>query len=379
MSRIAFISALDGVPWGGSEELWSCAAVILRGQGHEVFANTHWWPQKAEQLLALEKAGVLLTRRHLRERSKLLDQTLMRGKLSAKIFRWLDEVAPELVVLSLDSQSAGAAWMEECQKRNLPYVLIVQAVIEHLWAGDAANLPLARGYCNAAKIYCVSQGNLDWLQTQFAHDLPQAEIISNPFNVDYNAAPRWPQAGSTLRLACVGRLDPVAKGHDLLFNVLAQEKWMARDIQLSLFGSGGYRESLQNLKKFRQLDNVFFEEFTSDIEGIWEKNHALVLPSRFEGMPLVVLEAMLCARPCLVTDVAGNAELLQDNVSGFVAIAPKIECVDEALERLWQSWENQTLQTIGQNAAKSIRENIPPDPIQNFAEKIENLLPPSRS
>lgn len=374
MSRIAFISALDSVPWGGSEELWSRAAGVLRTRGHEVFANTHWWPEKAAPLIALENAGVLLTRRRLRERSKLLDQTLTRGKLGAKIFHWLDETAPETVVLSLESQSAGAAWMDECRKRNLPYALIVQAVNEQLWPGDATNETLSRGYQNARKIFCVSRGNLAWLQTQFAHDLPQAEIVCNPFNVAFDAAPRWPQDGSTLRLACVGRLDPVAKGHDLLFNVLAQQKWRARDLQLSIFGNGGYEKSLRNLQNYLQLSSVKFEEFSSDIEKIWSENHALVLPSRFEGMPLVVLEAMLCGRASLVTDVAGNAELLQDNVSGFVAAAPKIECVDEALERLWQSWKNGELQNIGQRAARAVRAKIPRDPALNFAAKIEAIL-----
>ena len=55
---------------------------------------------------------------------------------------------------------------------------------------------------------------------------------------------------------------------------------------------------------------------------IWAEHHALVLPSRFEGMPLVVVEAMLCGRPCIVTDVGGNAELIRDGINGFLAKAP---------------------------------------------------------
>ena len=76
----------------------------------------------------------------------------------------------------------------------------------------------------------------------------------------------------------------------------------------------------------------------------------------------------------MVTDVAGNAELIEDNISGFVAAAPKVEFVDEALERLWQSWQNKTLPSIGQNAARAVRQNVPPEPEAVFADKIEKLL-----
>jgi hypothetical protein len=41
---------------------------------------------------------------------------------------------------------------------------------------------------------------------------------------------------------------------------------------------------------------------------------------------------------------------------------------------LWQSRQNGELKNIGKNAADSIRKNIPPDPIQRFAEEIELLL-----
>jgi glycosyltransferase involved in cell wall biosynthesis len=128
------------------------------------------------------------------------------------------------------------------------------------------------------------------------------------------------------------------------------------------------------LQNYLQLESVRFENFSSDIEKIWSRHHALVLPSRFEGMPLVVLEAMLCGRACLVTDIAGNAEFLEDDVSGFIAAAPKIDFVDEALERLWQSWQNGELQNIGKNAAEAVRAKIPREPALNFAAKIEALL-----
>ena len=41
--RIAFISTMDGLPWGGSEELWSQAATRLLADGHDVLASVIGW------------------------------------------------------------------------------------------------------------------------------------------------------------------------------------------------------------------------------------------------------------------------------------------------------------------------------------------------
>jgi glycosyltransferase involved in cell wall biosynthesis len=64
-------------------------------------------------------------------------------------------------------------------------------------------------------------------------------------------------------------------------------------------------------------------------------NHLLVLPSRSEGTPLALVEAMLCARPAVVTDVGGNADWVEDDQTGFVAEAPTAKSFGAALERAW--------------------------------------------
>jgi glycosyltransferase involved in cell wall biosynthesis len=82
---------------------------------------------------------------------------------------------------------------------------------------------------------------------------------------------------------------------------------------------------------------------------------------------------MLCGRPCIVTDVAGNAELMEDNVSGFVAAAPRTKYLDEALERAWS--RRSEWRAIGAAAAKSVRELVPPDPISTFADLVQQAVP----
>jgi glycosyltransferase involved in cell wall biosynthesis len=52
-----------------------------------------------------------------------------------------------------------------------------------------------------------------------------------------------------------------------------------------------------------------------------------------EGMPLAVVEAMLCGRVCLVTNVGGHAEWIDDNTSGFLIPAPNVSSILQTLNR----------------------------------------------
>jgi glycosyltransferase involved in cell wall biosynthesis len=164
----------------------------------------------------------------------------------------------------------------------------------------------------------------------------------------------------------------VAKGQDLLFAALAKPQWRDRPVRLSLFGTGQNERSLPIMARMFGLERVKFRGFVKDIEGVWADHHALVLPSRHEGMPLAVVEALLCGRVCVVTDVAGNTEFIDDGVTGFVAKAPTLPLVSDALERAWQrrtEWH-----AIGKAAAQAVRERVPSDPVGVFVRELEQCV-----
>src|SRR5690606_28954690 len=75
---------------------------------------------------------------------------------------------------------------------------------------------------------------------------------------------------------------------------------------------------------------------------VWAVNHLLLMPSLMEGMPLAVVEAMLCARPCVATDVGGHKEWITEGQEGFIADGAATDAISSALERAWQArsqWE----------------------------------------
>ena len=179
----------------------------------------------------------------------------------------------------------------------------------------------------------------------------------------------WPQSAinGELRLAFVGRLHPASKGQDILLEALAGSQWRLRNWRLTLYGEGPVREGLARMASRLGLQNwVVLAGYETCVKRIGPENHVLVMPSRAEGLPLAIIEAMLCARPVVATDVAGHAEVVKDGVTGFLADAPTASSVAKALEMLWARRED--LEAMGKAAAVSIRELVPPNPVRLFTE-----------
>ena len=235
------------------------------------------------------------------------------------------------------------------------------------WPEDRRLPRLRAMYSEAAAVYFVSEHNLRLTEEQLAIPLPRASVVRNPVLVPWEPRADWPDEGDGLRLACVGRLFPAEKGQDLLIRVLARDKWRRRDVSLTFYGEGPQREGLAAMAAYLGLTNVTFEGFTDDVANIWTNHHALFLGSRCEGLPLVLVEAMLSGRVPIVTAVAG-AEAIDDGVHGFVAAAPTEEELDAALDRAWQ--RRSEWRAIGAAASRHIRTLVPENPPARLAEML---------
>ena len=119
------------------------------------------------------------------------------------------------------------------------------------------------------------------------------------------------------------------------------------------------------------LTNVTFAGFVRDVPAIWSAHHGLILPSRCEGLPIALVEAMLSGRVPVVTDVGGNAEVVEDGATGYLAAAPTEDALDDAMERAWN--ERHRWREIGAAAAARIRTLIPREPERCFAKRLVEL------
>lgn len=359
---------MDGVPWGGSEELWSQTATRLKNAGHDIRASVEYWPQLSDKVTALAAIGIKVET-HSRPRPRRLRRIWDRfSGRSDNGHAWLKGFNPNLVVLSQGYNAGGFAWAKACREAAIPYVMIVHCNSELWWFQDRLEEAVA-SYTAAHSVFCVSRKNLDLLRLQVGKPLPNAQIVWNPYNVSPESPLAWPDEGTRLRLACVGRMNIANKGQDLLLQTLAQPEWQARPIELNFFGTGSDEPALRRLAEMLQVKHVHFRGHVTDIRAIWEQNHLLVLPSRCEGLPLVLVEAMWCGRPSVVTDIGGNAELCVDNETGFVAAAPTVAFVASALQRAWDRRED--WRRMGCAARARVEKLVPKDPIGVFCEQLK--------
>lgn len=359
-------SAVSSCPefWGGSEELWSGAACVLAEWGHRVSCFKIALDKTHPRIRRLKSLSCSVRNLHhislsqpLTTRSHLLSLAL---HLAAR--------RPDLAIISQGDNYDGLHFGYLCRKLRIPYTLISQKATDHFWPPDKSRQYRRDIFVDAARCFFVSEHNRRLTEEQIGATLTNAEIVRNPYLVPADSPLPWPRHETAcLRLACVARLYLLDKGQDILLRVLAQEKWKKRNLHISFFGQGINGEALADLAARLGVRNVSFRGQTDDLLSIWENHHALILPSRAEGLPLSLVEAMMCGRPAIVTKVGGCAEVIDDRVTGYLA-APVEDSLDAVLEEAWA--RRGELSEMGRLASIRIRELVSSNPAEDFANRL---------
>lgn len=133
----------------------------------------------------------------------------------------------------------------------------------------------------------------------------------------------------------VGRLVPV-KGVDVL--LLAWSKLPSRhQARLLLIGDGPERPRLEAMAEELGLGStVTFVGHSGDVESYLQSSDVYVQPSRQEGMPNSVLQAMACSLPIVATAISGNMDLVAPSKNGLLVPREDAVALSDALEKLIQ-------------------------------------------
>ncbi|MBN1537856.1 MAG: glycosyltransferase [Anaerolineales bacterium] len=123
------------------------------------------------------------------------------------------------------------------------------------------------------------------------------------------------------------------KGADVLLQTAALldgSNW-----RVFLAGDGAEMTNLNNLCQQLGLDGkVIFLGKRSDIPELMAASDVVVLPSRWEGLPLTLLEAMAAKKPVVACQVGGVAEVLRDGKEGFLVPPENPEAMAEAISKI---------------------------------------------
>jgi len=135
-------------------------------------------------------------------------------------------------------------------------------------------------------------------------------------------------------LMVVGRLEP-QKGHKVLLEAMPSIRREFSSVRLVCVGTGSLHDELLDLaRKLGIEDAVRFVGFQTDVGEWLNLADVTVLPSFYEGLPLVAIESLAVAKPVIATTVDGSGEVVVDGETGLTVPPGNPEALSAAVCRL---------------------------------------------
>ena len=233
-------------------------------------------------------------------------------------------------------------------------------------------------FCN--RVISVSEATQTWLIEKRKVPAEKVEVIPYGVNLEeFNT-----HDNSNLRkelglgkdipiVGMVGRLHP-QKGHTYLIQAAKLITKKRANVQFVLIGDGKLRSKLESETEENNLsDNFHFLGFRSDVSQLIQGFNIFVLPSLYEGLPNVVLEAMATAKPVVATPVDGTKEAVVDGETGLLVPQKDPAALAEALLKLIENPEK--LQEMGQKGRKRVEEKFSlVKQVQSFEQLYHNHI-----
>ena len=213
--------------------------------------------------------------------------------------------------------------------------------------GRAHEQVLRRNLAWGSSFVAVSEGISRYLRSVLGPQ-PQVELIRRAFPIPPPPAAGAPTFRSDLGwvegdfvVGVIGRL-AVAKGHQVLFQALSILREKGVRLRCYIVGDGAERNRLEReVRSSGLLDSVHFAGFRDDVGSALDFIDLLCVPSRSEGLPNVVLEAVAARVPVVATSVGEIPSLLRHGKDALLvppndpaALAAALEHARESPERL---------------------------------------------
>jgi|GEM_PF-198997 len=178
-----------------------------------------------------------------------------------------------------------------------------------------------------------------------------------------------PLIAPPFRLLILGRFTR-QKGHDIAFKALAQIPdfpW-----RLSCVGRGEEEKKLRKLACSLGLEKkITFRQPIADVASLFRDHQILLLPSRWEGLGIVGMEAMAAGRPVIGSLVGGIPEVVKDSEHGILVPPENVGALVEALRGVFE--EPEILLIMGKKAKEYAKENFGADKMTAAYEKWYEL------
>ncbi len=188
-------------------------------------------------------------------------------------------------------------------------------------------------------------------------DQSRDELLS-----ELNLDPRYRYIGT------VSRLDPI-KNQSMMINAFAQAKKNINSLRLILIGDGPSRGLLEDQVKMLGLNKeVIFTGFINNPQKYIKTFEVFLLSSFSEGTSMTLLEAMALSKPCVVTNVGGNPEIVENEISGRVVPSNDISLFSHAIVDILN--DSVLSKSYGETGNRKLMNEFSVDRMINSYEKL---------
>lgn len=163
------------------------------------------------------------------------------------------------------------------------------------------------------------------------------------------------------------------KNHRFLLDVFAEYLKIDQQNELWLIGSGSLKTQLEShAKRLEITQKVKFWGYRQDAISYIKAADVMVMPSKIEGLPGVILESMACGTPVVASDVGGIPEVVKNDETGFVINEQSIEVYLDKIQKLFE--DKTAYQLFSNNGVALIKSKFLLPSLANRFESIYDQI-----
>ena len=342
--NIFFSNSISAHKWGGGEKWMVTAGKGLKERGHHV-------------TLSGKSNSVFLTKAK-ESGLDILPLNIYADYNPFKILhtKWiLKKKKIDVIVLNLnkDIRVAGIA----ARMADIPVIIARNGIqlFSDKWK-HKMTIKLVDGIITNSKSIKNAYNQFSWMNKN------KTTVIYNGLELKNNIKPLdiktiWNIPKNHVVFVAAGRLVP-QKGFDLLIEAANRLKNSTRPFTLLIAGMGKDRKSLQEKIVINKLSNVKLIGFQNNLPPILKASDYVIMPSRQEGMPNVVMESMALGKSVLAAKVNGVSELMDHNRTGYIFDPMKVKPILDAMNFVLDNHGSEKIINWGLLAKDHIKNNF---------------------
>ncbi|MGR0481454.1 MAG: glycosyltransferase [Candidatus Electronema sp. V4] len=273
-----------------------------------------------EQLKRLDLGGAAVIEHSFHTEPGDVFRVLLRSPKVRRLRQELRRHQPDLVIVSQGAIALSACGLGAARSAGIPLMSFLPMAHPVALVRGQNGLAIRLQELLYRRLYALPNYFLTICTTakeqlHRLHGVALERIFVQYFGLDYDrsqplALPRK-SISATKHVALIGRIEFQQKRHDFFLRHFAAQRSELPPLHIHLLGDGPDRERLLALTEELNLgDAVSFEGWAENMDSWYQQLDAVLLPSRFEGVPVVMLEAMRWGLPVLASNLDGMAEML---------------------------------------------------------------------